>query len=247
MKNAKWIKLAIATTLFCSLNVLASTGKKVNPKADIDTLGGNQEIMDMAQNIKSTSRSRIVQNRIIDRNMALEMGLTFGNVFGGDSYLRTQSLGASLDFHINPRWSLGARYYDYGSSLTPEGERISSKARNTPAGGTSNSFDIDTPQNSVMAVINWYPIYGKTSFLDIGVTQFDLYVLAGGGQMNLSSGSTPVYTGGIGLGAWLSKHVTARAEIRYQTYQDQLSDGSPQLISRNLDTVVGTVGFGWLL
>lgn len=217
--------------------------KEVNTSQDIDTLGGNQKLMEMADSIQSKSRARIVQDRIVDRNKALELGISFGGVMGGDSYLNTQSLGVGLDFHITPRWSIGARYYDYGSSLTPEGQRIFDEAKAAyQAGGRANIVDIDTPQNAMMAIVNWYPIYGKTSFMDMGVSQFDIYLLGGGGTMTLASGNSTVLTGGAGVGLWLSKHLSARLEIRYQSYQDQIVTGS-----RNLDTAVGTFGMGWIL
>lgn len=263
MKNFKLLSASILMTVLCANSGFAATKKvarKAAPKTaavqrtapatnntpitdDIDTLGGNKELMDMAQNIKAESRSRIVQDRIVERRNRVEIGLNYGMNFGGDSYTKTQALGVALDYHITPRWSLGARYYDFGNSLTSEGKRIFDQAKaNYAAGGRAYAVDIDYPENAAMAVVTWYPIYGKTSFLDMGVTQFDLYLLGGGGQITLSSGTTSVYTGGLGVGAWLSKHVTARAEVRYMTYKDQPITGE-----RTLDVVTGNLGFGWML
>lgn len=248
MKTMNIMAIAFLTVSLMATSALAASknkapAKQINATEDIDSLGGNKELMEMADKVKSTSRSRIVQERIVDRHNALELGLSYGNTFGGDAYLKTQSLGVSVDYHITPRWSLGVRYYDFGSSLTAEGKRVSDDARAAyAAGGRATYFDIDTPQNATMAVINWYPIYGKTSFLDMGVTQFDLYLLAGGGSIQLSSGSAPIYVGGLGIGAWISKHFSVRAEARYQKYEDQLVTGS-----RNLDTVVGSLGIGYIL
>lgn len=246
MKNFNKLAMVLVSLSVLATPVVEAKSKKVkevNVSQDIDTLGGNTKLMEMAETIKSKSRSRIVQDRIVDRNNALELGVSFGGVFGGDSYLNTQSVGVNVDFHITPRWSIGARYYDYGSSLTPEGQRIFDEARAAyQAGGRANIVDIDTPQNAAMAVLNWYPIYGKTSFLDMGVSQFDIYLLAGGGNMTLSSGNSGLLTAGAGVGAWLGKHMTARLELRYQNYQDNIVTGS-----RNLDTLVGTFGLGWIL
>lgn len=247
MKTINLLLAQILLLSFVSNNALAANKsarvKQINAVEDIDTLGGNKELMDMAEKIKSTSRSRIVQERIVDRHHTLEFGLSYNNTFGGDSYLKTQGFGAAADYHITPRWSLGVRYYDFGNSLTPEGERIFQEARASyQAGGRAHLVDIDYPLSASMAVINWYPIYGKTSFLDMGVTQFDIYILAGGGNISLSSGDTSLVTAGLGLGAWMSKHVTSRLEIRYQKYEDQIVTGN-----RSLDTVVGSFGLGWIL
>lgn len=220
-----------------------SSAKKVNVAQDVDTLGGNEELMKMAQSLKSETRSRIVQDRIVDRNNAFEFGVSYGGVLGGDSYLKTQSLGLAADFHITPRWSLGVRYFDFTNGLTPEGDRIAKQARQSyNAGNQAITFDIDYPINATMGVLNWYPIYGKTSFLDMGVTQFDLYLTLGAGNMQLSSGGTGVYNAGIGIGAWVSKHISIRGEAKYQTYKDQLVTGS-----RTLNTTVATIGLGWII
>ncbi|WP_374028841.1 outer membrane beta-barrel domain-containing protein [Bdellovibrio bacteriovorus] len=248
----KTINLLTVAVLACSLFAVSAqaasaksrtSAKTINASEDIDSLGGNKELMEMAEKVKSTSRSRIVQERIVDRRNTLEFGLSYGSTFGGDAYLKTQSLGVAVDYHITPRWSLGVRYYDFGSSLTSEGQRVFDEARAAyNAGGRANIVDVDYPLNATMAVVNWYPIYGKTSFYDMGVTQFDIYLLAGGGSITLSSGNTSILTGGVGIGAWMTKHLSARAEVRYQKYEDQIVTGS-----RSLDTVVGSLGLGWIL
>lgn len=248
MKTNKIISLLILAAAFSWTNVSFAAGNKtanknLNVTEDIDSLGGNEELMEMAQNIKSETRSRVVQERLVPRRNRVEFGLSYGGVVGGDSYLRTQSAGLSVDYHITPRWSVGARYYDYANNLTSEGQRVFDQAAAAKAAGTQGyAVDIDYPKNAMMAVANWYPIYGKTSFLDMGVTQFDLYLLAGGGQITLSSGTTGLVTAGVGVAAWISKHLSARAEFRYQTYKD-----NPVTGSRQLDTGVGTLGLGWIL
>ena len=186
MKNFKVLTLS-AIVLF-SLNTLAAPkaakksavnraqqAKQINFAKDVDGLGGNDALMDMAQRLNPETRSRIVQNRLVDRNLRLEVGLTYGGVMGGTTYLQTSNVGASLDFHITPRWSIGARYYDYTNNLTPEGQRIFDTARtaneaNTPA----TTVDIDSPYNAKMAVISWYPMYGKINFFDKAIAQFDV-------------------------------------------------------------------------
>ncbi len=250
MKTTQALKLAVLATI-AGLTLTAATSfaagkspaKQMNVSEDIDSLGGNQELMEMAQNIKSETRSRIVQDRLVPRRNRVEFGLTYGGVVGGDSYLKTQSAGFSVDYHITPRWSVGARYYDFGNTLTDEGKRVFDQARkNYQAGGTGYAVDIDYPEHAMLALVNWYPIYGKTSFLDMGVTQFDLYFVGGAGQITLSSGDTSLITAGAGVSAWITRHLTARAELRYQTYKDQPVTGS-----RQLDTGVATLGLGWIL
>ncbi|MBX2988665.1 MAG: outer membrane beta-barrel domain-containing protein [Bdellovibrionaceae bacterium] len=219
--------------------------KRVNVEQDVDSLGGNEALMQMAQSLDPQNRARIVQRRAVERNMRFEFGVSYGGIMGGDPYVRTQNLGASVDFHLNPRWSIGARYFDHRNGLTPEGQRVFDEAREAQRiNAYSSNPDIDYPLSSAMAVLNWYPVYGKTSFLENSVTQFDMYLLAGGGQMQLSSGSSALYTAGVGVGIWASQHFTIRGEVRYQNYKDYLPTNGA---TRNIHAGVASVGMGFLL
>lgn len=221
----------------------AQAKKRVDPK-DVDSLGGNKALVEMATAMDPDNRARIVQSRLVDRYNRLEFNATFGSVAGGDSYLRTQAVGAGLEFHFSPRWSIGARYADYGNELTPEGKRQIENARQAIADGgyDGTAVDFDYPMNSVMGILSWYPVYGKTNLMDYGIAQFDMYLLAGGGNLKLSSGDTGVATAGGGVGFWINNHLTMRGEIRYQTYQDKIYTGE-----RKIDTVIGQVGIGLML
>jgi outer membrane beta-barrel protein len=242
MKSFKLIPFLMALVSLVSMQALAK--KNIDVSKDVDSLGGNQALVEMATAMDPDNRARVVQKRIVDRHNRLELGVSYGAVAGGDSYLRTQSLGAAADFHFTPRWSVGVRYYDYGNELTPEGQRSIDNAREAikKGGYDSTAVDFDYPMNSVMGIINWYPIYGKTNLLDYGIAQFDMYLLAGGGSLQLSSGSTGIATAGAGIGFWVSQHFSIRSEVRYQTYEDTIYSGS-----RKIDTVVGQIGIGLML
>lgn len=218
--------------------------KRVDVEKDLDTLGGNEALMEKAQAIDPENRSRIVQKRTVDRNMRLELGVSYGGVANGDSYLKTQSLGAAADFHFTPRWSLGVRYNDYGNDLTAEGKRVMGDARAKYAAGGSTYVipDIDYPLQSAVAMVSFYPIYGKTNLFDRSIAQFDIYMTGGGGQIQLSSGWTSLLTAGAGVGVWMGQHLTLRTELRYQTYRDQLITGA-----RTINGIIGTAGVGFLL
>ena len=243
MRNQNTSKLLIAS-LLSIVSLVTSVGHAADTSKQIDSLGGNQALVDMATSMDTNNRTRIVQKRIVDRHNELELGLNYGAVAGGDSYMQTQDFGASMDYHITPRWSLGVRYYDYGNSLTPEGQRVFDKAREDykTTGSNYQIPDIDYPLRSAMAVVDWYPIYGKTNLLDYGIAQFDMYLLAGDGQIQLSSGWTNIATAGMGMAFWLSRHFSARAEVRYQNYHDQIITGP-----RTINSFTGSVGIGFML
>ncbi len=250
-------KIALLSTLAITISgsVFAAPkkmAKKLAPIAaaktdslakDLDSLGGNKALIEMADSLNPEIKSRIVQDRIVERRNSLEVGINYGGIAGGTTYLQTQSLGFNLDYHITPRWALGLRYSDFNSKLTPEGTRVFEEARvNNGLNASGGYVDIDTPLNSTMGVLNWFPMYGKMNAFDAAVIQFDLYLLLGGGQISLESGPTSIVTAGGGVGIWLSQHITARAEVRYQGYQDLIKTGP-----RDIDSVVGTLGLGWIL
>jgi outer membrane immunogenic protein len=218
-------KLILATLIFLPMIAFGAPRKKML-MTNLDSLGSNKAIAERAKAIDAENRVRIVQNRSVDRNFRLELGMSYDGVNGGDTYVSTNNVGYVLDFHINPYISIGARYYDAYNSLTPEGERIFAQAAQARAmGDNSVRPDIDSPISTTLGVIEVYPLYGKLNFFDLGVTQFDVYALGGYGQMKLQSGPTSTWTAGGGVGVWWSQHFTTRIEARYQAYQDKINTG----------------------
>src|SRR5690606_34506448 len=118
---------------------------------DMRNLGGNEKIIQRAQAIHSAQRVRIVQQRAVDRRLRLELGGQFGGVAGGDSYLSVRDMGAFAEFHINPHWSLGARYIQHASKLTSEGDVAYSRAKDDLSTGRSFMVPlVDDPMHTVL-------------------------------------------------------------------------------------------------
>lgn len=220
--------------------VAKAQNKTINMDQQFESLGTNQDIIDKARALQPNNSMKIVQKRAVDRDLRFEIGGMYGYVAGGDTYITTQNLGVNLDFHINPRWSIGARYVDSRNELTAEGKRVYDKQA---AGDPSFSVPgVDFPLSTTLAVVNFYPIYGKVSWFESSVSQFDMYLLAGGGQIELGSGKTAVYTGGVGMGVWWNNRFSSRLEARYQNYTDRVSSGE-----RNIDSFIMQVGIGFML
>jgi outer membrane beta-barrel protein len=246
-------------TLFSTLILMTSgillssptwaDGKRIDMSQDVDTLGGNEPLMGMAQALDPENRSRIVQHRTVDLHNRLEFNLGYGAIFGGDPYLTTQSFLANLDYHINPNWAVALRYNDYGSSLNSEGQRMLGAYQTAvSSGGTGYFVDTDAPQQSGMAVIEWSPFYGKINFFDKKVVQFDFYALAGGGEIQLErEGFTPIYTAGAGMVFWFANHISARLETSYQGYKDQVMQQGGSIMSRNISADLTSLSLGYLL
>jgi outer membrane beta-barrel protein len=240
----KTLILTIASILALASQVQAKTEKKLSD--DIEALGGNSTLLKLSSEINPDKKVRVVQNRLVARENRFELTTRYAQRFGGDAYLITQALQLNVEYHLNPRLSFGVIYSDYGSQLSPEGSRVFNEARSSlQAGGGISSFpDVDAPQNSTIAQIQFYPMYGKINFFDKSIIQFDVSLIAGVGTINLASGSTQLLSTGIGTGFWISKSVSARMEVRYEPYQDRDSIYNTQ---RQLNPVSGCVGIGILL
>ena len=220
-------------------NSVAST------EADLDSLGSDQVFVERAKALDPKNRVQIVQKRAVDRNYRLELGGNYGYIGGGNSYLTSQNLGGYLDFHINPNWSVGFRYNNFINSLTSEGNAVYALAQERQK---DSSFGvvvpgIDSPKDTELATICWYPIYGKMNFFNSWVPHFDLYALAGYGKTQTVSGyNSDTFAGGLGLALWISQHFTSHLEVRYQSYQD-----APYQEQNHENLVIGQISFGILL
>lgn len=224
-----------------SVSRRSSSSGKSSLNNDLESLGANQDIINRARALDPKNQVQVVQNRSVDRRHRVELSVGPSLVAGGDPYLNTYNLGLNLDYHITPRWSVGARYARSYNELTGEGKSLYDAAQNNRNRNSDYSINqVDFPINTAMAVVNWYPVYGKLNLFDSGVSQFDLYTLAGYGRIELASGWTDTYTAGAGVGFWWTNHWTSRFELRWQGYQDQIYSGSRQL---NLTMATLMVGF----
>jgi outer membrane immunogenic protein len=234
------------TLILLSLLAFNAWGDDLTSK--MNALGANKDLMKKAKAIDPHNRVRVVQNRDVDRNFRIEVGLNYGMAEGGDPYVNTSVLGGQVDFHITPRWSIGGRYYNSQNSLTKEGEQVFADAEARHQSGDTNFRrpGVDYAKDTWLAVLNWYPIYGKMNLFDAGISQFDIYFLGGAGQVSLGSGQTGIYTAGGGVGVWFTQHFASRLEARWQGYSDKVYDGSGYQ-SRDINQTVLTATVSFLL
>lgn len=206
---------------------------------DFDSLGGNKDLLQQVGEGQARMSTQVVQERIVKRRNRLEIAPEIGMVVGGDAYNSTTNYGANLHFHINPHWSLGAKYLYHTNKLKPEGEYI---INDVAATGKGQIPDIDYPKSETLALINFYPIYGKMNLLDAGIAHFDVYALAGYGTAALKSGNKSTWAAGGGVGFWWSQHLSTRLELYYQTYEATRYNGPAKM-----DLTVASVQMGILL
>lgn len=221
---------------------------RIDLQKDFDSLGDNDAVVEKAKALDPKNKYKVVQSRLVDRNMRLELGVNAGLVGGGDSYYSTNTLGANLDFHINPNWSVGGRYYHSFNTLTSEGNTAFQNAENNRASGLPYTTPaIDYPSDTTLGVVSWYPIYGKLNMFDMGVSHFDIYMLGGYGVTSLSSGTAGTLALGGGFGFWFTNWLAMRLEGRYQTYNDHPYYDTPAAYTRQVNDFVGMASIGFLL
>lgn len=213
---------------------------------DFDSLGGNRILMDRAKALEPETQTWIVQNRMVSREHRFEIAPEYSGTTSGDTYNQTQNFGLNVHYHITPRWSVGVKYNKSFNHLTPEGEAMIRRATDAFERNPSRSSpiypEIDYPKQETLALLNWYPIYGKMNMFDKGVAHFDLYLLGGAGTVQLVSGASSALTAGGGVGFWLNPKVSTRLEMRYMGYTAKSQEGD-----RKLDLSVASVQVGWLL
>ncbi len=230
-------------TLALILCLISVTANSKGILEDIDSLGNNKQIAERSRQIRGENKIRIVQNRTVDRNNRFELGVNYDMVAGGDPYINTNNLGFQVDFHFSPKFSVGVRHYETYARLSAEGERVfDAYDRAFSQGDFRSRPEVDYPLSSTMGVATFYPLYGKLNFFNLGVTQFDVYVLGGYGKMLLKSGTSDTWTAGSGIGFWWSQHLSSRLEVRYQNYTDKVNN-----IERNEGVTSFSAGMGILL
>jgi outer membrane immunogenic protein len=261
------MKYIFLTILLTNLSLTAATSEVVNTttatnvttaqknkipvaqvadETDFDSLGGNKIFFEKAKDLMPEKTVTVVQNRTVDMKNRFELAPEFSGNFGGDTYTRTRSLGLNVHYHLNYQWSLGVKYNYSFNSLTPEGEALTDKAitdyNANPQSPTQAYPELNYQKSEALALVNWYPIYGKFSMFEKSVVHFDFYMVGGYGQIQLAKSSSPTYTVGSGLGFWMTNNFSTRLEMRYQNYKSEYLG-----TTKKMDTAVASVQMGWLL
>ncbi|MNJ94723.1 hypothetical protein D3C87_124250 [compost metagenome] len=233
-------------SIILSTVLLMSSVSFAQVEQEFDSFGGNEALYMKAKALNPQVESEVVQNRFVSRTNRFEVAPEFAGVFGGDSYNRTNNVGMNLHYHINPTWSVGVKYNYSFNTLTPEGKAMVNEAEREASANPKDPKvmypQIVYPKSEALALVNWYPIVGKLSFGKLGVAHFDTYLTAGYGQLELSNGTSPVSSLGVGMGFWVNRNITTRFEYRAQQYKAEYYERT-----ENMLTSVASVQMGWML
>ena len=231
--------IALVGVLLMSLQVQADILK------DFDSLGGNIDLLEKAKALAPNKTVKLVQKRIVDRESRHEIVSLGKKAFSGNTYLSTTATSLGYYYHINPTWAVSVQYTTYFNSLTSEGRSLIKRGDELLSKDPVLDFvpELNYPVNSVKALVNWYPVYGKINLYDWAITQFDMYVIGGLESSTYQKTKTLDYVTGIGLGFWLSQHISARFELGYKLRKDVGLRGKKESYS----SMNGTFGVGYLL
>lgn len=175
----------------------------------------------------------IVNTRYSSLTNRHEVGLQGSHNFTADSHLDVKQVSASYRYHLNSKWSFGARYNYYTNELTSAGQRLLDDQKIVP--------DQDFAFNSQEVFATYNTIYGKLRWSADTVVYFDQYFSLGVGQIELASGKTNHGLLDVGLAFWLKKHGSFRVGVRNEVYNQTQLNG--EVLKHN---AMGYLELGWL-
>lgn len=243
--NTKKNSVAINSAANTNLTANETTASQQKIEQEFDGLGGNGILLEKARALNPEVHTTVVQNRIVDRTNRIEVAGSYDNSFGGDTYVRTGTFSLNGQYHFNNRWSAGAKLGQSFNKLTSEGADLVARAtadfNKNPQNSTAPVPDIDYPTGVTMGYVNYYPLYGKISWLGQGISHFDVYGQLGYGNMTLKSGGTAATSAGLGIGVWGNENITTRFEMAYMNYTAKYYSGPIKL-----GVTSASVQVGWL-
>lgn len=227
--------------LAASIFILTSTGK-ASEELNVDGLGN---YADTLKNIKETSgvkEVRVIQDRLVSRKFRNEFSIGYNNFLSGNPYLLTQTLNLGYNFSFNRFVSVGVSYFTARNGLSQEGrnlinndipDRVPNSQRILPT--------VDSIKGGYEASVQLSPFYGKVNMFDY-IAHFDIYALAGIGQMQMTSGNRQTLSYGAGLAFWWSNHWNTRVEFKNLQYRTESIAGSS-----NITSSVAGLSLGYML
>lgn len=224
-------KYLLITLIFSGLSFAKDT--KVSKSELENKLDSLNIPSDKVTPILSKEKLYAVNERYSNLNKRHEFTVLGANNFNADSHLNTTMSGATYRFHLNGKWSVGARYSEYFNELSSAGQKLFEEEKILP--------DTDYAIKSSEAFINFNTIYGKLRFTKDTIVYFDQYISLGYGNIQLAKEETQMYSVDLGFAFWLGKHMSTRVGVKNESYTQNKIKG-PQ----NVHNAMGYLEFGYL-
>lgn len=138
-----------------------------------------------------------IQPRAVDLKYRTELGLGFGSNLTGNSFLQSDQVSASVQFHFNDRWSAAVgrnQVYNRFSSVVGQ---LSEDQGMLP--------DVAFASDRTEARVEYNLFYGKFRFTREQTLYFDFFVGGGWAQHNLNTGRADGPLADAGLAFWFPK------------------------------------------
>lgn len=221
-------KLFVGLTLLSSFNAFAETSSELEKKLESLSIPD-----DKITTVLSEDKLYVLNNRYSSLVNRHELTIAGANNFTADSHLSTQQTALSYRYHLNSKWSLGARYTRYTNKLSSAGQTLFNNKSILP--------DTDFAKNGQELFLNYNTIYGKLRWTEDTVVYFDQYVSLGGGKVKLASGDKNLAMADLGFAFWLGNHGSARIGFKNEFYEQSQLSGK-----RNIHNGVGYIELGYL-
>jgi len=224
-------KLLLVTLLMSSFSY-AEESKPA--KSDLENKLESLNIpSDKVTPVVSEEKLYAVNERYSSLNKRHEFTMFGANNFNADSHLTTTMTGATYRFHLNGKWSVGARYSEYFNKLSSAGEKLFEDQKLLP--------DTDYAIKSSEGFLSFNTIYGKLRFTKDTIVYFDQYISLGYGNIQLAKDETQMYSVDLGFAFWLGKHMSTRIGVKNESYTQNKVKGS-----QNVHNAMGYLEFGYL-
>lgn len=174
-----------------------------------------------------------VNQRYSSLRQRFEFTMFGANNFTADSHLETTMTGATMRYHFNGRWSIGARYSEYFNQLSEAGKELFRNAQKLP--------DTDYAIKSTEGFINFNTVYGKLRLTQDTIVYFDHYISLGYGNIQLAEEETQMYSVETGFAFWIGKNFSSRFGVKSESYTQQKLSGD-----ENVHNMMGYAEIGYL-
>ena len=174
-----------------------------------------------------------VNQRYSSLDRRFEFSLFGAHDFAADSHMDTKQTGLVGRYHLNAKWSLGARYTEYFNQLTVAGKALFEREQILP--------DSDFALKSSDVFIGYNTVYGKVRLTRDTIVYFDQYVNLGYGSIALSQGETQMYVMDLGLAFWVGKNFSSRLGVKNEFFTQKRINGDD-----NVHNAMGYVEVGYL-
>jgi outer membrane beta-barrel protein len=217
--------------LLLSLLILTTTALAEDLKKELENLNVPN---DRVTPLLSEDQLYVVNERYSSLTNRHELSMQLGNNFTAPSHMISTQRGLSYRYHLNPKWSFGARYVQINNQLSDSGQQLLQLNELVP--------DTDYATDSMDIFASFNTTYGKLRIGSNQVVYFDQYIALGAGTINMGNGTERMLNLDVGFDFWIGKNYSLRLGIKNEFFEYTKLSGA----RANRYNAQGYLGFGYL-